>query len=445
MKIILTWSYLALSLLLSSYNAWAEDVVIVPVGDAGLKSSGLTVGVEVQTSRTPRAEKLIGQIASIIQNDFSFYKKVFQVVKNPIERPTSSLDYDLLSRKQIEVYILLSTKEEQGKVTVVGNLFDAAQKKLLTEQSLAVTELDMRDISHQLSDAFYRQLTNKESIFKSKIIFVSDRTSIGSKIRKELYVMDFDGGNTKRLTFHNGTVISPAVSHSGKKVLYSLIREEEVRRRNINLYLLDLETMQNKLISSRPGINSGAVFMDNDNEILLTLSHTGNAEIYRFNLTTSQLTPVTKHFAIDVDPSINRDGTLMTFLSGRSGNPMIYTLDPRGTEKQVKRISFVGQFNAAPRFSPDGKEIVFSSWLDDCFDLFRIDADGRNLSRLTKNFGSNEDATYSNDGEFIAFTSKRILSRTKATQNIYIIDREGEVLGNITQNFGNCTGPRWSR
>jgi len=134
---------------------------------------------------------------------------------------------------------------------------------------------------------------------------------------------------------------------------------------------------------------------------------------------------------------------MMTFLSDRAGKAMIYTSDPNGEERNVKRISFVGQFNATPRFSPDGKEIVFSSWLDNSFDLFRIASDGSGLSRLTKEFGSNEDPSYSNDGEFITFTSQRIISRIKADQNIYIMDREGAVLGAVTHGFGNCISPRW--
>ena len=104
-----------------------------------------------------------------------------------------------------------------------------------------------------------------------------------------------------------------------------------------------------------------------------------------------------------------------------------------------------GKFNATPRFAPDGKTIAFSSWLDTRFDIFRIDSDGNNLARLTKDFGSNEDPTYSNDGQFIAFSSQRVLSRTRAVQNIYIMDNDGEIIGSITENFGNCTTPRWTK
>src|SRR5690606_3855694 len=132
------------------------------------------------------------------------------------------------------------------------------------------------------------------------------------------------------------------------------------------------------------------------------------------------------------------------FLSGRSGRAMIYTMDPNGVEKDVKRISYVGRYNAAPRFSPDGKEIVFSSWVDNRFDLYKIDSNGVNLVRLTKNFGSNEEANFSPDGEFIVFTSLKVESSTRAKQNVYIMNREGEIVAQVTDNFGKSFSPRWS-
>ena len=91
------------------------------------------------------------------------------------------------------------------------------------------------------------------------------------------------------------------------------------------------------------------------------------------------------------------------YLTGLEG--MIYLADPSGKEKNVKRIGFVGQFNATPRFSPKGSEIVFSSWMDNSFDIFKIKKDGSQIYRLTKNFGSNEEPIFSPDGEFIAFSS----------------------------------------
>ena len=67
------------------------------------------------------------------------------------------------------------------------------------------------------------------------------------------------------------------------------------------------------------------------------------------------------------------------------------------------------------------------------------------MARLTKNFGSNEDPVYSNDGEFIAFANLMVESMYKKKQSIYLMTREGKVIKNLTENFGNCQGPRWSR
>ena len=122
---------------------------------------------------------------------------------------------------------------------------------------------------------------------------------------------------------------------------------------------------------------------------------------------------------------------------------MIYASSMNGIEKSVRRISFVGEFNATPRFSPSGGEIVFSSWLDNRFDLFKISFDGKNLSRLTKDFGSNEDPSFSPDGEFIAFTSQRILDSNKERKDIYLMDKDGEILRKLDRLKGKSQSPRW--
>ncbi len=208
--------------------------------------------------------------------------------------------------------------------------------------------------------------------------------------------------------------------------------------------MLDLNSGKFSTISQKPGINSGAIFSGTGDRIYLTLSFSGNADVYEMGLDGTKMRKVTSHYSDDVDPSITQDGSLMSFLSNRPGRAHIYTMDPSGVEKDVKRISFVGQFNATPRFSPDGKEIVFTSWVDNGFDLYRIGSDGNHLARLTKDFGSNEEPVYSPDGEFIVFTSNKLISRSKATQDLYIMNRNGEILGQLTQGFGKCLSPQWT-
>ncbi len=420
----------------------ASDVHIVAVGEAELEKDKITFLANWPEKGIKVSDKArIDEFQAVLFSDFAYYLKRFEVVEQKNRRS----DFD---PSQLDAW---SEKARYiGHVHYEGQsyrakLYDTSVKTLLAEFSGNFNTQNLRQTAHQLSDNIYTQITGKKSMFLSKIVFVSDRHGTRKNPVKELYIADFDGKNPRRLTHHRGMVISPAFDLENQRVLYSLI-ESGKKKKNINLRILDLRTKKSRLLSQRAGINSGAVFMPDGEHILLTLSHQGNAEIYQMHFKTLQLRRITKHYSPDVDPSINARGDKMTFLSGRSGMPMIYTLDPLGLEKSVKRISFVGKFNATPRFSPDGKQIAFSSWLDNRFDIFRINADGSGLYRLTKDFGSNEDPSYSPDGQFIIFSSKRVLSRYMAVQSLYIMTSEGEIIGaELTKSLGNCTTPRWSK
>lgn len=435
-------------MVLFSFNVFSQDdnLTIVAVGEATLEKDKMIIQDPYTSGALTAAQKnAASELVKLMRNDFSFYQKKFYLVEaganNTAFRQTTNYEY--WNSKGIR-YLGTASVDKVGDNMKVNVIFeDIKSRKQIYNQTASVSLASLRRTGHEMANAVYKQIVGKDSIFTSKIVFVSDRNSRGKKTVKEVYMMDFDGKNVQQITNHGGIVISPSMSQDGRYLVYSLIGSSASKKRNNDLYLMDMRTKETKIISNRDGVNSGAIFLTGGKSIALTLTVSGNAEIYEMNVETKELRKITNHFSADVDPSITYDGTLMTFLSDRPGKAMIYTMDPRGTESNVKRISFVGQFNATPRFSPDGKEIVFSSWLDNSFDLFRISSDGQGLSRLTKDFGSNEDPSYSNDGEFIAFTSQRVISRVKADQNIYIMDRDGGILGAITAGFGNCISPRW--
>ncbi len=403
----------------------AQELNIVAVGEASLEKAAMAFEYrnDDQPNKKQREER--DEFIALLKKNFSFYKQFFKVTEH--SKDALYIGQLLFSRQQYTI-----------------SLTNKKTKKILFESKGPFDYKTWRMEGDALSSKIYTALTGKVSVFQSGIIFVSDRHSTKKKTVKELYIMDFDGERKRRLTHHSGIVLSPAVSPDGKTIVYSLIQAQR-KGRNINLYTLDRASGKSTLLSNKKGINSGAVFTPDGKSILLTLSYRGNAEIYKMNLKTKHLTALTRHGALDVDPSVNSFNNIMAFLSGRSGEAHIYTLDPSGVEKDVKRISFVGRFNATPRFSPDGRELAFASWIDRQFDIVRIGIDGKNLVRLTKDFGSNEDPTYSHDGQFIAFSSQRVLTRKMAVHDIYVMTRDGEIVRSLTRRFGNCTTPRWTQ
>ncbi len=372
-------------------------------------------------------------VNSIIDKDFNFYQEKLRADLRSSNTSFSNNLKKILSDGYTKLVELNCSKR-----TI--DIFNTRLSSKLSSLNYPTAQGNIRRHAHQIADSIYRSLYNKKSLFSAQITFASSGTSRLRSTKKELFVMDFDGGNLRQLTNHGGIVLSPAFSHDNSRIVYSLIKPGT---RDIVLYEFDLNSNSTSVLLDRKGLIIGAVYTADGSGIYLTISPGRNADIYYLNRSTKALKRVTSHPSSDVDPSINYLGNLMTFLSGRSGKANIYTVNPLvgGTPK---RISYVGKFNATPRFSPDGREIVFSSWVDGTFDIYRIYSNGTGLVRLSKNFGSNESPTYSPEGEFIAFSSKRVISRVKADQNVYIMTRLGKILGPVTANIGHCTSPRFS-
>ncbi|MBD65656.1 MAG: hypothetical protein CME62_10650 [Halobacteriovoraceae bacterium] len=423
---------------------YADDsLTIVAVGEAEKESEKISFALQTKGDIADKDKKSLNNIIKIFIEDFKFYKTIFEANEKIGD------ERDKSARYSVEV----TAKMIDKKLAAQFYVYDVKKKEELLSTEALVNTSDLRTFAHDQANNIYKSITGKDSIFKSRIVFVSDRTSTKNEIRKELYIMDFDGERKQRLTYQNSIVISPAISPDNEKIIFTLVDDMPTRNAktgvmmktvNLNLYMLTLGNKRLQRISSLPGINSGAVFNKAGDHVYLTLSLGKNADIYKLNLQTKARRKITNHFAEDVDPHINFDESLMTFLSNRPGKAMIYVMDPNQTEKNVKRISFVGDYNAAPRFNPAGTEIAFSSWVDNRFDIYRIDSNGSNLVRLTKNFGSNEEPWYSPDGEFIVFSSQRVISRKKADQDLYIMNRNGEIIKKITDGYGKVFTPRWS-
>lgn len=419
--------------------------VIFAVGEAQVEKDRISIlSPLVPRSLSSDAQKELDEFHELLLNDFSFYKSIFDIKSggsfDEDDFRKVSPDTEKTGPHQFRVQLLA---RPGSPLSVEVSVLNVKEGKEIFYSKVDFSHEKNRAQGHQVAQDIYQKITGKPSIFTSQIVFVSDHETKGNKVVKELYIMDFDGKNRRQLTHHRSIVISPAMSHDKKKIVYSLI-DFKKRKRNIDLYLMDLESGESTVISNQSGLNTGAVFLPGDKEIALTLSQKGNADIFVMDLKTKALRALTTSKAEDVDPAFSADGSKFTFLSDRSGKAMVYTASPTAAEKNVTRVSFVGQFNATPRFSPLGDEIAFASWVDNRFDIYRMSSDSNKLERLTKSFGSNEDPSYSRDGKFILFSSQRILSSTKAVQNLYIMGRDGDIIGAVLEDFGNCSSPRWS-
>jgi Tol biopolymer transport system component/chitodextrinase len=126
----------------------------------------------------------------------------------------------------------------------------------------------------------------------------------------------------------------------------------------------------------------------------------GGGEISVVNLADGSLTYLTNHPADDSRPAWTRDGRI-AFVSDRDGSIELYVMEGDGSNPT--RLTYNTGFTGAFRWSPDGGRIAFSSDRDGVRELYVMGADGSNPTRVTHTVGFNGQIAWSFDSGRIAF------------------------------------------
>lgn len=284
---------------------------------------------------------------------------------------------------------------------------------------------------HQFMDAVVELLTGEKGIFSSRIAFVK-RVGKG----KGIFVCDIDGGNVQRLT-EAGDMLNllPAWDPSGKFVLFTTYLNG-----NPDLYRINVASHALEPVSRARGLNTGAAVSPDGKRIALTLSTDGNTEIYVMDIDGKNVTRLTDSWGQDVSPTWSPDGKRIAFVSSRSGNPHIYVMGSDGSNP--KRLTFKGTYNQEPDWSPraDG-QIAFTARDEQLkYDVFLVHPDTGEITRLTQDEGHNESPSHSPDGHHLVFTSTRPPEHGK---QLWIMDVDGHGQRRISTQPGEYETPSW--
>ncbi|MDR2268177.1 MAG: Tol-Pal system beta propeller repeat protein TolB [Holosporaceae bacterium] len=128
-----------------------------------------------------------------------------------------------------------------------------------------------------------------------------------------------------------------------------------------------------------------------------------SASVYRLNLQNPSHPELISRFnGMSYAPRYSPDGRLLIFSLSDHGSSSIYTMDIKA--KELKRLTRGRCIDTSPCYSPDGKYIVFNSDRGGSQQLYIMDADGSNVRRLSFAKGRYATPTWSPRGDWIAFS-----------------------------------------
>ena len=313
--------------------------------------------------------------------------------------------------------------------TIKIYVYDISTRTAVFAKAFKGTESSLRRLAHIASDQIVAALMGKRGIADTKIAFANNSTR-----HKEIYVVDYDGQNLKKLTNDRSIALLPRWSKDGR-IYYTTYRYK-----NPDIFAIDLKAGKIAPVIIRGGLSLIGGVSPDGKALVFTSSHGPNPSIYIYNLESGEKKQITNRQSVDGSPSYSPDGQFITFVSNRAGNPQIYVMEL--ATGQTRPLTKTFNWSDSPQWSPTGEWIVFAGRESPYhpFDIFLVDLTGTQLRRLTTDAGSNEDPTWSPDGRFIAFTS----TRNGGRRQLYVMDADGSAPHLVANLPGNTFTPHWS-
>lgn len=224
----------------------------------------------------------------------------------------------------------------------------------------------------------------------------------------DLWIADSDGRNARPLTSTPDlTEAAPAWSRDR-----TLLAFHGFRTSGSELFLLPLDDAN----AAAQALGSGATGDQSDGDpswspdgkqLVFVSDRGGNRDLYLIDADGSNLRQLTQTPEDEGGPDWSPDGRSIVFhrFNGSSPAANLFAITPDdGRENQLSNFRAM---SIEPAWSPTGKRIAFMSNRDGGeYELYMMDADGRNQIRLTRTDWPEELPVWSPDGEWLAFTAQ---------------------------------------
>jgi TolB protein len=320
-------------------------------------------------------------------------------------------------------------KGKEADINMDGYVYDAGSDEVVGGKRYVGSSSVVRLMAHRFADELVFRYTGEPGIARTKVAYVSEQGSA-----RELFVMDYDGYDARQLTADGFLNLMPRWSPDRRFLVFTAYRNRNTQ----DIDMIELATGKRWTIVSLGGLNITPALSPDGNFLAFASSHEGNSELYRLDTRTKALQRLTTNAAGDLSPTWSPSGRELAFTSDRSGGPQVFLMSADGSN--VRRLTFEGDYNAAPAWSPRSNWIAYVCRTPKKeYKLCLITPDGQKRVQLTTGAGVDDSPSWSPDGRHLVFSST-----ADGKSQIYMINADGKDLERITFTGTHNSAPAWS-
>jgi TolB protein len=417
-----------------------SEVAVVISGDPGTPPR---YAIPDFLALNPEAAESAKTVAQVLWDDFTFEREFYLIPRDtyasiPVARSPDQIAFSAWNELGADAVVFGTVRKTGDMVRVEVRLVNIRTRQSVFGKEYTGTESNPRLFAHTIADEIHQQQRALRGVARTKLAFSSDRNrervagSVENRDVKEIYISDYDGANTRRITTNRQLNLTPVWAPDARSIAYT-----SYRRGYPDLFIaLIYQGLQQE--PTKGGTQNWLpMFSPDGTRIVFTSSREGNPELYIINRDGSGLRRLTNHPAIDTTPTWSPTGTQIAFTSDRAGQPQIYIVGADGLN--LRRLTTSESYADRPTWSPAPfNEIAFAARTGPGYDIKIYDLATGMTRQITFGEGSNESPAYAANGRHLAFTS----TRTGRTQ-VFTIGRDGRGVRQVTRDGNNFT-PSWS-
>ncbi len=195
----------------------------------------------------------------------------------------------------------------------------------------------------------------------------------------DIFVARRDGSKIRRLTTAAGYDAEGAFSPDGKKIVFCSLRDAyptnklsaaDLKRLETDpayfgeIYIMNADGSQQRRLTRAPGYDGGPFFSPDGQRIVWRHFETNGvvADVFTMKLDGSDVRRITDFGCMSWAPFFHPSGEYLVFTANKLGfaNFELFIADAQGRGEPL-RVTYTDGFDGLPSFSPDGKQLTWTS------------------------------------------------------------------------------------